>query len=92
MDPEDEMTVLSVKMGEEEEALQHGLAAAPIRMEPIDETVAGKENGQTGKSDESKKKSKKFKMNEDILNISMLMTLYILQGNKTNSYFRAIHN
>lgn len=86
MDPEDEMTALSVKMAEEEEVIQHGLAAAPLRMEPPSEIV--KENGQVRylSSEEIKKKGKRFKMNEDILNISMLMTLYILQGLSQNTF------
>lgn len=89
MDPEDEMTVMNVKIAEEEEAIQHGLS--PILAD--ESTNIELENGvfmagailvQSSTTPESSKTpktdKKKSRVNEDIFNILMILILYILQG------------
>lgn len=86
MDVEDEMTVLNVKLAEEEQAIQHGLS--PIREEVVDgvkstDEVAAAKSSPTTEPIDAKKK-KKRRVNEDIYNILMLLGLYILQGYHLN--------
>ena len=91
MDPEDEMTVMNVKIAEEEEAIQRGLS--PILSD--ESTNIELENGvfmagailvqstttpESSKTPTTNKKNKKSKINEDIFNILMILILYILQG------------